>query len=623
MKKPIILCVDDEKIVLDSLKNELGINFGEQFVIEIAESGQEALDILQELIGNGHDLPLVISDYIMPELKGDEVLRLVKEKNPDTYCIMLTGQATIEGVTNAINCAGLYRYISKPWETNDLLLTINEAVKSFYQEKEIQTKNKEILQKNKEITEINLHLEDLVKIRTAELEQKRQEIDDSINYSRRIQMAIMGDVHTIEKQFPFSSILYLPKDVVSGDFYWYAQKDDKIILVAADCTGHGVPGAFMSIVGMSALNEVVNEKGILQPDQILNALRKRIVNILSQTGKDGESKDGMDISIIVLDLSKMMLEYSGAFNSLYFVRNDFSDFNNNNSEYIFHNNNLLEIKADRVPIGISDMMDKNYSLHSLEIKPNDVFYILTDGYFDQIGGAQNKKLLSKRFKEKITEIKEHDIIIQKQLLTDYIHSWKGSNEQVDDILVIGIKVPQESSHSSSLNDDIYKNKNTFFEYSGEIDRNIISDILDSVELKLVDSGIKKLSIKKMNIVLIELLQNVLYYFEKQSNKLANKEFCLEIVKEKDGFHIECSNSIFQDDFISVKNKIEKLNIMDDSELQHAYKQQLNEGDLPRNHGAGLGFMVITQRSKRPIKCELETRENNSNRMKLILDVVIK
>jgi response regulator RpfG family c-di-GMP phosphodiesterase len=183
MAKPYIICVDDEKIVLDSLKTELKKKFGDNYTIEVAESGEEALEILEEISKNDEIIPLIISDYIMPEMKGDEVLQKVKEIRPDTYSIMLTGQATIEGVTNAINKAGLYRYISKPWETNDLMMTITEALKSYEREKQIQKQNddirqqnEEIKQKNKEITEINENLDLLVKIRTKELEHTIEEL---------------------------------------------------------------------------------------------------------------------------------------------------------------------------------------------------------------------------------------------------------------------------------------------------------------------------------------------------------------------------------------------------------------------------------------------------------------
>jgi serine phosphatase RsbU (regulator of sigma subunit) len=621
MAKSVIICVDDEKIVLDSLRKELRENIGDQFAIEVAESGAEALDMIREMMVNGHDLPLVISDYIMPELKGDEVLRQVKEINPDTYCIMLTGQATIEGVTNAINNAGLYRYIPKPWETNDLLLTINEALKSYNQDKEIKIKNEEILIKNKEITEINSHLEDLVRQRTEELEHKKQEIDESINYSRHIQMAIMGEVGKIEKRFPFTAILYLPKDVVSGDFYWYTQINQKIILVAADCTGHGVPGAFMSIVGMSALNQIVNEKEIVQPDKILNSLRKMLVNILSQTGRDDESKDGMDIAIIALDFDEMIMEYAGAFNSLYFIRDNFSGFDSkNNSRYVYHGDHLLEIKADRVTIGISDMMDKNYTIHRIKIKQNDVFYILTDGYFDQLGGPKIKKLLSKRFKDKIVEIKDKDILNQKKLLSEFIYDWKGPNEQVDDILIIGVKVPEGNYGGITHRESDFEE---LFVFNEEINRNRITDILDSIEIKLQDSDCNKLQIKKITIVLTELIQNSIHYFEKHDLDLSGKEFALRITKYSDFLKIECSNSINVEDYYNVKKILDNLNDLDETELHNLYKEQLSRGDLPYKHGAGLGFIVIAQRSKKPIKCEIENYDDNSYRMKITLDISIK
>ncbi|MCK5852513.1 response regulator [bacterium] len=197
MKKPVIICVDDEKIVLDSLKKELRESVEQKYLIEIAESAEEALEIYTELKEAGHEIPLVISDYIMPGIKGDELLQKLKDLDPSSYRIMLTGQATIEGITNAVNNADLYRYISKPWETNDLKLTVGEALKSYDREKQIVRQNNEILeqnirlkqkskeiidqnseikQKNEEVLNINKNLDKLVKDRTKELKNTIEDL---------------------------------------------------------------------------------------------------------------------------------------------------------------------------------------------------------------------------------------------------------------------------------------------------------------------------------------------------------------------------------------------------------------------------------------------------------------
>jgi len=155
MAKPIILCVDDEKIVLDSLRSELKSQFGSEYSVEIAESGEEAIDIFNEIVKKGKEIPLIISDYIMPKMKGDELLQTIKEKRPQTLCIMLTGQATIEGVTNAINKAGLYRYISKPWETNDMILTVTEALKSYNKDIELEQRRVALEIANEKLTKLD------------------------------------------------------------------------------------------------------------------------------------------------------------------------------------------------------------------------------------------------------------------------------------------------------------------------------------------------------------------------------------------------------------------------------------------------------------------------------------
>jgi hypothetical protein len=376
----------------------------------------------------------------------------------------------------------------------------------------------------------------------------------------------------------------------------------------------------MSIVGMSALNEIINEKDITQPNMVLNYLRKRIVNILSQTGKDGESKDGMDISIIVIDMKNMTLEYAGAFNSLYFIRESLSDFEIlDSSKYLLHNDSLLEIKADRMPIGFSDLMDTDYISHKIDIRPKDVFYILTDGYVDQIGGINHKKFLSKRFREKIVSVKDYNIEMQKKLLNDCTSVWKGDNEQVDDILVIGLKVPENINNFSVLNHE-YKCDNVIFDYSGEINRSVFVTILDEIEYKLINMNLQKKYVKKIIIVITELIENSINYFSTCEETFENKMFFLTMKQDGKCFSIECGNSTCLNDFNLVKAKVDKLNVSNDDKLQYLYKQQLEGGVIVEGHGAGLGLIVIAQRSLKPIICELININGISYIMKLNLVV---
>lgn len=259
--------------------------------------------------------------------------------------------------------------------------------------------------------------------KSKELELKNREITDSIVYAQRIQNAILPDVNKIASVFNDSFILFLPKDIVSGDFYAFFLKDDRAIIVAADCTGHGVAGAFMSMIGSSLLNRIIIEKGITQPSIILDQLHVAVIESLRQT--ESESNDGMDVSICSFNLKENKLEYAGANRPLWLIRN----------------NELEIIKADKFPIGGTQIFrTTNYTNHSLELKPSDAIYISTDGYADQFGGENFKKIMTAKFKELLLSIQHLSMTEQKISLHDFFNNWKGANEQVDDVLVIGIKI---------------------------------------------------------------------------------------------------------------------------------------------------------------------------------------
>ncbi len=291
--------------------------------------------------------------------------------------------------------------------------------------------------KNRErvLRERNLELEGKVNQRTEELnlqkvevEKKNANITDSIDYAKRIQDAVFVAKEQISKWLPQSFILFKPKDIVSGDFYWMNEKDGKIFFAAVDCTGHGVPGAFMSIIGYNLLNTIVDEKKIYQPAQILNELDRLVFETLSsssESGKVKEVKDGMDVGICVYDPKNMSLEYAGAYNSLYHVRKG----------------ELTEYKADKLPIGKSSIhTDGQFTNYSVKLEKGDMLYLFSDGYADQIGGPKRKKFYYGPFKEMLSNISGQSMNDQKNKLDKTIVDWLGNREQVDDIIVMGVKV---------------------------------------------------------------------------------------------------------------------------------------------------------------------------------------
>lgn len=303
------------------------------------------------------------------------------------------------------------------------LIEVEElSAKSIKQEKEKQ----KILETQKEV------LEAQVKERTAEIveqkkiiEEKNKDITDSINYARRIQNAIRPSSELVQKVFPDSFALYKPKDIVSGDFYFYEEAKPFHIVACADCTGHGVPGAFMSLIGHNLLTQIIREKNITSPAEILNHLHLSVRNTLKQDSEKTQSKDGMDIALLAFDMEKGEVHYAGAQRPLWIIRNG----------------TLEELKADKFSIGgMQTEESRNFTGHSFPIKPGDCFYMSSDGFADQFGGKEGKKFMSKKMKELILSIHHKPMIEQWRSLTRAIEEWKGDAVQVDDILVIGIRL---------------------------------------------------------------------------------------------------------------------------------------------------------------------------------------
>ena len=276
----------------------------------------------------------------------------------------------------------------------------------------------------------NVELEKMVTQRTEEvvqqkavIELKNRDILDNLLYARRIQEAILPEIKLIYKTLNESFIIYLPKDIVSGDFYSFSQKDGKVIIAAADCTGHGVTGAFMSMIGSSILNQIINQRGITQPSHILNNLNTEITEALKQN--DSDNNDGMDIALCTFDLKALHMQYAGA----------------NRPLWIFRNGVLSEIKPDKLAIGgFRLFLDAKFTNHELKLEEGDTIYLFSDGFADQFGGPKGKKLLSKKLREILASIQNLSMQEQEKHLVKTFNEWKGNEIQVDDVLVIGIRI---------------------------------------------------------------------------------------------------------------------------------------------------------------------------------------
>jgi phosphoserine phosphatase RsbU/P len=275
-------------------------------------------------------------------------------------------------------------------------------------------------------------LEEKVKERTIKIEKQKEEIEeqkkhimDSIYYARRIQNAILPSFQMIDNYLEEYFILYLPKDIVSGDFYWMHGIDGLCMIAAVDCTGHGVPGAFMSIVGFNQLNYVVNVKKARSAALIMDELNAGVIATLNENLNDSSIKDGMDMALCVFDLPEKKVEFAGANNPLLLIRNS----------------ELITYKGDRFPIGVYEGSNpKPFTNNEIELISGDCIYLFSDGYPDQFGGPNNKKFMLRRFQELLREVHMMPMYKQKDILSQRLTDWRGDNEQVDDILVIGIRV---------------------------------------------------------------------------------------------------------------------------------------------------------------------------------------
>ena len=293
-----------------------------------------------------------------------------------------------------------------------------------------------------------------------EIESKNKDISDSINYSKRIQDASLAPKELKYKLFPDAFVLFKPKDIVSGDFYWYAEKDGKRLIASCDCTGHGVPGALMSMIGNNILNQIVNEKGITAPAEILNHLHKEVRKALKQD-EQGATKDGMDIALISFN-TETEIEYAGAHRPLWILSSSESGFGSvkegaevrqsrsseetieKGAQISVHsppNCEVTEIKLDKFSIGgYQSETERKFTNHKISLSKGDCIYIFSDGFVDQFGGKDGKKYMSKRFKDILLANYSMPMLEQENTLIKTFETWKGSHEQVDDVLVIGIRI---------------------------------------------------------------------------------------------------------------------------------------------------------------------------------------
>jgi len=340
---------------------------------------------------------------------------------------------------------------------NEMTEKIHDYVESISRmnrelEQKVKERTEEVVMQKEEIEaqkeEIEAQL-DLATLQRDTIIRQKDQILDSIRYAERIQSAILPPIEYLSETFTDHFILFKPRDIVSGDYYWTTRQKDKIMIAVADCTGHGVPGAFLSMLGISSMNEIVNRSGSIRANQILEQLRDFVITSLHQTGSKGETQDGIEIALCVIDTKKMILEYAGANRPMYMIRRKKKDAKaavkkkRISGHKIFVENSsheLLHIRADRMPIGIYDQDPIPFTNHEFPLERGDSIYLFSDGYVDQLGGPSRKTFRSRHFRNLLLDIQEQPMEKQMQVLEEKLESWSGDVEQIDDILVMGIKI---------------------------------------------------------------------------------------------------------------------------------------------------------------------------------------
>ncbi len=295
-------------------------------------------------------------------------------------------------------------------------------------QKDLRFKSEQIIEQNEELMlqkeEISTQ-RDAMQTQKEYIERQNRDIISSIRYAKRIQNAMLPSDDLLNQYFPESFVYFLPKDIISGDFYWVTAKDDKIVLAVVDCTGHGVPGAFMSLIGQSHLNQIVMQEGIMDSAEILNKLHRGINSSLKQ--EETDNQDGMDAGIVVIDKNAGKIEFSGAKNTLICIEND---------------KNTIQVKGDKMSIGGSEVksIDRCYTKHEQPILDGATYYLFSDGYSDQFGGPNDKKFMISQLKKLLKDLSHKSMEDQQFTLRHKFEEWKLNSPQTDDVLVLGFRI---------------------------------------------------------------------------------------------------------------------------------------------------------------------------------------
>lgn len=438
-----ILIADDEPdlelIIMQKFRKEI-----KSGVLHFEFAGNGAIAL--QKIANDPELELVFTDINMPVMDGLTLLAKIKEVSPVIKSVVVSAYGDVKNIRTAMN-RGAFDFITKPIDLEDLEKTLLKALEEIEILKQgIEAKNRlqqaleekakaqeealfNLMEKEKLILKQNEMLETQVRERTLEIrhqkeliEEKNREILGSIHYAKRLQEAILPGRAALDQLFGDNFLIYYPKDIVAGDFYWFSATNPKVI-VAADCTGHGVSGALMSMLGMSLLNQIVNVENITRPDLILNRLHQDVVIALNQ--QENDSREGMDIAVCTFEEKDCMMSFAGA----------------NRPCWIIRKGELMMIPGDKMPVGgFSIEKRDDFSLNQELLQPHDRLFLFTDGYADQFGGELGKKFMTRRLRELLLETSSLSLQDQRSALVRNFYNWKGDQEQLDDVLILGLQI---------------------------------------------------------------------------------------------------------------------------------------------------------------------------------------
>jgi phosphoserine phosphatase RsbU/P len=402
-----ILIADDSKVIHMSIHEFLINDLHANYSVYKAYDGREACTFAYK-----YKPDIILIDIEMPVMDGIEAIEKIKS-NPELKAIPIIIMSSTRNFQKAFD-AGADDFILKPINQLELLLRIQLNIKLSNVVNELK-KQQEILQDQK--TEV-------IAQRDTILVQQKDMVDD-MNYARTIQNAIFSDTKVLKEFCNSFFIFNKPRNIVSGDFYWTAQKNEYSFFAVGDCTGHGISGALMTIAGNAFLNDITNNSNYNGTHEILNELRQRVIKLLHQKGDIGEASNGIDISLCAYNSETNEIEYSGANLPIYIKR--------------FYNNEIEILKADRMPIGIHLNSNISFTTQKMKINKGDIIYLFSDGYADQFGGENGKKFRYKQFQQILLESSLLPMDKQLYLLEKTMNNWKKKNEQVDDMLVLGIK----------------------------------------------------------------------------------------------------------------------------------------------------------------------------------------